>query len=125
MGERILTRAEAAAEFRISVRTMIEMERLHNVPVLRLGRRVLFDDDAMAVLKEAAKCPSRSNAEKTPAPFGLSAPSPPPAKSEASAFAAALALTTSPSRERKLQPLRSRSSAAPGMAKRQPRKGSV
>jgi hypothetical protein len=79
---------------------MIEMERLHQIPVLRLGRRVLFDKAAMAALIEAARCPSRSNGVKTPEPYGSSAPLSLPAKPKVSEFAAALALTTPPSREK-------------------------
>jgi hypothetical protein len=125
MGDALKTRAEVAAEFRISVRHMIEMERAHQIPVLRLGRRVLFDDASIAILKEAARCPSRLNGVKTPEPYGSSAPLSLPAKPRVSEFAAALALTTPPSREKKLQRLKLSSSGTSGTEKKQSRAASA
>lgn len=111
---RALSRHEAAARLGISVRHLFDLVREHSVPVLRPGRRVLFDEVALAILERSIRCPCASNAEKTLARFGLSEPSVPPAPRKASAFAAALALTTPPRREKKPPSWRQRSSEAPG-----------
>jgi excisionase family DNA binding protein len=62
------TYPEAAAELRIPERTLRELVRRHQPPVLVLGRRVLFDDAALDALKEACRrCPSASHAAPAPA----------------------------------------------------------
>lgn len=77
MAEPRLTRPEAAAQFRISLRTLDKLVVQHGVPVLRAGRRVVFDALSIKALESA--CRSASPAGPTPAPSGLSAPFVPPA----------------------------------------------
>ena len=41
---RLLTRAEAAAALRISAVTLWKLSRHHQIPVVKLGRRRLYDE---------------------------------------------------------------------------------
>jgi excisionase family DNA binding protein len=86
------TYEEAAEELRISVNTLRSLVVRHETPVIRAGRRVLFDDRAMSELVEAMRCPSVSRSVKA-VPSGGS-----PGRSGASAYEKALALiaATSP-----------------------------
>jgi hypothetical protein len=83
------TYPQAAAEMQIPQRTLRELVRRHQPPVVVLGRRVLFDDQAIAHIIEACRrCPCASPAATAPASSGS------PAPSAAGAFARVLALTT-------------------------------
>jgi hypothetical protein len=85
--------AEVAAELRLPVRTLRELVRRHRPPVLKAGKRVLFDDVAIADLVEKLRCPSKSSNAPKPDSCGSWGPS------SASALEKALALTTRSSRK--------------------------
>jgi hypothetical protein len=95
------TRDETAAMFRISPRHLHDIVRQHEIPVLKLGRRVIFDAAAIAAVESA--CRSKSAAAPTLAHYGLPVPSVPLVRRKGSAFANALALMTPVSRARKPQ----------------------
>ena len=102
---RLLTLAEIAELHEITERRLRRIVREKDVPVLRDGHWIRFDDIALAQLREAlrAPCHSTSSAAKTQARSRSAAPSP------ANAYAAALRATTSPSPERRQQPSKRRS----------------
>lgn len=86
------TYAEAAAEMRVPERTLRTLVARHGTPVLRIGRRVMFDDAALLALREALRrCPSSSHDAADRRSGGS------PELSPGSAFAKALALTSAAS----------------------------
>jgi hypothetical protein len=91
--EHLRTFAEAAAEFRVSERTLRLLVARHGVPILRMGRRVLFDDCAIRYLIEAVRRPCAPIVESISAPYASSIPTVPPARSKVSAFDEVMALT--------------------------------
>ena len=87
----LFTFSETALRLRIAERTLRLLVARHKPPVIKAGRRVLFDELAINHLIENLRCPSKS----PPAPKAPCSGSPAP--SAANAFERALALTTSPS----------------------------
>jgi hypothetical protein len=85
------TFAETAIRLRVPERTLRLLVSRHKPPVIKAGRRVLFDEIAINHLIGNLRCPSKS----PPAPKAPCSGSRGP--SAANAFERALALTTSPS----------------------------
>jgi hypothetical protein len=84
----IFTFSETAVRLRVPERTLRLLVSRHRPPVIKAGRRVLFDEFAINHLIESLRCPSNSPSVKAPKCSGLRGPS------AANAFARALALTT-------------------------------
>ena len=76
MTEATLTRAEAAQRYGISPRHLADLEAEHRIPVLRFGRAVRYDGQALAALEAACRCPSASRAARTRLSGTSPAPSP-------------------------------------------------
>ena len=102
----LMTFAEAAARLRVPQRTLRLLVSRHSPPVIKAGRRILFDENAINYLIGNLRCPSKSSPAPTAACSGLSA------RSAANAFERALALTTPISRK-KSAPTAKRRSTAP------------
>lgn len=95
------TREEAAERLRISPRHLHDIVREHDIPVLRIGRRVIFDDVAFAAVETA--CRSNSVAVPTLAPFGSPGPPGRSAHRKASDCVNVLALIAQRAHARKLR----------------------
>ena len=63
----ILTPAEVAALFKISVHKVKRTVIARGVPVLRVGRDIRFDQQAIEAFTEAIRCPSKSPGGSPPA----------------------------------------------------------
>ena len=83
-GPALFTFAEAAVRMRIPERTLRLLVARHSPPVIKAGRRVLFDDFAITHLIESLRCPSGSSPSPRRVCSGYRAPS------AANAFAKAL-----------------------------------
>src|SRR6185437_16248326 len=103
---------EAAADLRISVRHLRDLIVQHRVPVLRLGRRVVFDAQSFAALETACRC--ASSPVQIPERYGSWARSARPAPRKESGSAAVLALIQRRSQERKQRRLNRTCSGQPG-----------
>jgi excisionase family DNA binding protein len=55
MTARYMNKKEAAAELRISERHLSDLIVQHQLPILRLGRRIIFDEAAFKALEEACR----------------------------------------------------------------------
>lgn len=91
MRSRLLTLAEVCARYGVSDRWARDLVREHKVPVLRLGRRWMFDGHAERAFLEASReCLLSNSADvRVPRTGGSKA------RSTDNEFAKALALTTS------------------------------
>src|SRR5688572_19690997 len=113
MPNRDLTLAEVAELRRFTQRQLREFILRHKIPVFRTGKKITFNDRALAALEEALLCRSKSSAAPTPAP----SPSPAPSSyrtGRGSAFERALRLTTDDSPKKKPGRSKPGSSATPG-----------
>lgn len=94
----LFTFAETAARLRLAERTLRLLVARHGPPVIKAGRRVLFDEIAINHLIESLRCPSRSSPAPTATSSGFRAPS------AANAFERALAQTASSSPKKSGRP---------------------
>jgi hypothetical protein len=92
-----LTLADVAGDMHVTPRWLREVIRRHQIPVLRRGRVIRFDDLALRALEEALRSPSKSSAAPTPA----RSPSPgvrSPGNASAAARKATILLSPAPGR---------------------------
>ena len=94
----LFTFAETARCLRVAERTLRLLVARHGPPVIKAGRRVLFDEVAINHLIESLRCPSKSSPVPTARSSGSQAPS------AANAFERALAQTAANSLKKCVRP---------------------
>jgi hypothetical protein len=88
----LLTLADVCIRFHISDRRARGIVKLHRVPVLKPGRKLLFDEVALRAFTEACRCSTVPPAQPVPTPRG--------SRAVAGDFARALALADAQSPKR-------------------------
>ena len=91
MPDRLLSRAEAAARLNVSPRWLSDHCKKISPCWFKAGNRMLFDEAAIAVVKESMRCPTNSSPPTPPAVKRTTASAAP---SSGSILTAALALAT-------------------------------